>query len=198
MRNTVFDNKDWNFSYIPPYHQNQFGAALGFPIIKNKLFFFGDVEANRIATIDTTNTFTVPTAKMRTGDFSDLNLTSYTGLAKPVVLYEPNSTTPVPGNRYDQDPNVHLNAAALKILSLFPCPNANGLTGATSNCQVSRPLVDNTFQYDARVDWNASAKDQAFGRLSGSIEKEYHTPPLGPILDGGPFNDSGPSLLYRL
>jgi hypothetical protein len=193
LRNTSLDNKDWNFTYIPPYHQNQFGAALGFPIFKNKLFFFGDVEANRIATIDTTNTFTVPTAKERTGDFSDLNLTSYTGLAKPVTLYEPNSTTPVPGNRYDLDPNVHLDAAALKILSLFPCPNANGSTSAVNNCQVSRPLVDNTFQYDTRVDWNASAKDQAFARLSGSIEKEYHTPPLGPILDGGPFNDSGPS-----
>lgn len=192
LRNTVLDNQDWNFTSIPAYHQNQFGAALGLPIFKNKLFFFGDVEANRIATIDTQNTFTVPTAKMRTGDFSDLLNSGYTGAA-PVQLYEPNTHTPITGNRLDLDPSVKLDPVSLRILSLFPCPTASGATRAQSNCQVSRPLSDNTFQYDLRVDWNAGPKDQAFVRFSGSVEKEYHTPPLGPILDGGPFNDSGPS-----
>ncbi len=46
---TVFDAKDWNALTIPPYNENQFGATLGFPIWKNKLFYFGDLEANRIA-----------------------------------------------------------------------------------------------------------------------------------------------------
>ena len=192
VRNTVFDNKDWNFTYVPPYHQNQFGAALGLPILKNKLFFFGDVEANRIASVDTQNTFTVPTAKMRTGDFSDLLNTAYTG-AGAVQLYEPNTHNVIPNNRLDLDPNVRLDPISLRILALFPCPTASAAHVASGNCLVNRPLTDNTFQYDARIDWNASPKDQAFVRFSAAIEKEYHTPPLGPLLDGGPFNDSGPS-----
>src|SRR5208282_2012283 len=47
FRNNALDARDWNASSVPDYHQNQFGATLGFPIIKNKLFFFGDLEANR-------------------------------------------------------------------------------------------------------------------------------------------------------
>src|SRR5580698_3257703 len=69
VRNTVFDAKDWNALTIPPYNENQFGATLGFPIWKNKLFYFGDTEANRIA-FSNPGTYTVPTALMRQGNFS--------------------------------------------------------------------------------------------------------------------------------
>ncbi len=50
IRNDAFDVREFfqGASPVPKYRQNQFGATLGFPIIKDKLFFFGDVEANRI------------------------------------------------------------------------------------------------------------------------------------------------------
>ena len=48
VRNTKLDAQDWDAASIPPYHQNQFGATLGVPLIKNKLFYFGDIEATRI------------------------------------------------------------------------------------------------------------------------------------------------------
>jgi hypothetical protein len=69
VRNTNLDAKNWNALTNPPYHQNQFGATLGLPIIKNKLFYFGDVEANRIS-IGQTNILSVPTPLMRQGNFS--------------------------------------------------------------------------------------------------------------------------------
>jgi hypothetical protein len=64
------------FSFGTPeanYHRNQFGATIGGPILKDKLFLFFDYQGlretipNGGATINT-----VPTAKMRTGDFSEL------------------------------------------------------------------------------------------------------------------------------
>jgi hypothetical protein len=64
------------FAYPTPeanYHRNQFGGTIGLPILKDKLFIFGDYQGlrenipNGGATINT-----VPTAKMRTGDFSEL------------------------------------------------------------------------------------------------------------------------------
>lgn len=48
FRNDVLDSRDYFAQSVPKYRQNQFGATLGFPILRDKLFFFGDVEANRI------------------------------------------------------------------------------------------------------------------------------------------------------
>lgn len=191
VRNTALNAKDWTFSSVPPYHQNQFGATLGLPIIKNKLFFFSDFENNRISATDPANLVTVPTAKMRTGDFSDLLDTSYTG-SKAIQLFEPGTNVQIPGNRLDLDPNVKLDAVALKILGLYPCPNVTKAAGLQKNCPVNRPVTDNTFTYDARMDWNIGSKDQVFASFSSSNRVAFHTPPLGPILDGGAFYDTGP------
>lgn len=90
FRNTNLDSKDWDATTIPPYHQNQFGATAGLPLWKNHLFFFGDMEVNRIS-IANPETTTVPTALMRNGDFSELLSTSLNNQGVPVQLYEPNS-----------------------------------------------------------------------------------------------------------
>ena len=69
VRNTAFDIKEWNPSKVQPaapYHQNQFGATLGGPFWRSKLFFFGDAQANRI-TYNEPGTYTVPTAKHAPG-----------------------------------------------------------------------------------------------------------------------------------
>ena len=71
VRNTAFDARDWNATSVPAYHENQFGAAVGLPILRNKLFLFADVQANRIAYTGVTIT-TVPSLLERTGNFSEL------------------------------------------------------------------------------------------------------------------------------
>lgn len=74
VRNDVFDAKnffDSSSSPIPPFHQNQFGGSLGGPAQKNKTFFFLSYEGQRVRK-SLTQTFSVPTAAMRTGAFSGL------------------------------------------------------------------------------------------------------------------------------
>jgi len=93
-RNDILDARDYFATSVPKYRQNQFGATLGFPIIKDKLFFFGDVEANRILFAAPSVTTTVPTPLMRQGNFSELLNTNLTGSAQPVQLYQPNSANP--------------------------------------------------------------------------------------------------------
>ena len=54
-----------------PFRRNQFGGAVGGPILKHKLFFFGDYQGTLVYTSSPQFT-TAPTAKMLTGDFSEL------------------------------------------------------------------------------------------------------------------------------
>jgi hypothetical protein len=188
-RNNDLDARDWDALSVPDYHENQFGATLGFPIIKNKLFFFGDLEANRIVFAQT-STNTVPTALMRTGDFSELLSPSLTGTPTGIQLYQPNTSTPIPNNQLNLDPSVTLNQTALRILNLYPVANT-GAGALQNNYIASATAVDNTFQFDTRMDWNASSKDQAFFRFSLLNEPSNRPGPLGPVLDGGSFSNDG-------
>ena len=213
IRNDAFDVREYfqGKSPIAKYRQNQFGATLGAPILKNRLFFFGDVEANRIVFGQTNSGLSVPTIKERTGDFSELlnpalsgrslndttMINSATGKLFPASgqIFVPNAaangTTPVAGNRLDQQAGVTLSPVALKLLSLFPVPN-QGAPGQTFNNYTNQSnVVDNTFQWDVRADWNISSKDQAFGRYSYNHEPSTHPAPFGSILDGGGFGNTG-------
>ena len=192
FRNTVLDARDFDALSVPKYNQNQFGATLGFPILRNKLFFFGDGEDNRVV-FGQTSTETVPTARMRNGDFSELLNTGLTGLAQPVQLYEPNSggTQKVQCNGQN---NVYcvaqIDAVAQRILNLYPLPNTNG--GLTyNNYIVTTNSVDNRWSWDTRMDLNLSAKDQMFARYSYLNERSSFPPPLGSILDGGSYGADG-------
>lgn len=194
VRNDAFDIHEWQATgnVVPKYRQNQFGATLGFPIFRNKLFFFGDVEANRIIFGETHTNLSVPTALMRHGDFSDLLTASHNSSGAAVTLYEPNTaangTTVMPNNTLTSN---QIDAVALNLMNLYPQPNTGGAGQTYNNYNVQASAQDNTWQWDSRMDWNISAKDQIFARFSYVHDPAYHTPPLGTILDGGSFGDSG-------
>ncbi len=193
LRNTAFDAHDWNNEAlpVPAYHENQFGATLGLPILRNKIFFFGDVQANRIV-FDETTYESVPTALERAGNFSELSSTTLSGQSNPIQLYQqtPNAApVPISGNNLANS-SLTINPLAQKLLNLYPLPNTNN-GKLYSNYVVSRPARDNTFQWDTRADWNIGAKDNAYSRFSYWHEPGYRTPPLGAVLDGGGFGDDG-------
>jgi outer membrane receptor protein involved in Fe transport len=184
-RNNILDARDFDALTIPEFRQNLFGATLGLPIIKNRLFFFGDVQANRIAA-GQPYTQSVPTALERQGNFSELLNPALTGESKPVLLYEPNSggTKPLACNgQQNVFCQTQIDPVAQKVLSLYPLPNANGGKTFANNVQnLSQP--ENTFQWDVRVDYNITQKDQAFARFSYNNAMGNYAGPLGPTLDG--------------
>jgi hypothetical protein len=189
VRNTSLDAQNWNALTVPPYHQNQFGATLGFPIWRNKVFYFGDIEANRIS-IGQTNVLSTPTALMRQGNFSELLNTNLTGQSQPVTLYQPNSGDPARPLVCNGQANVfctgQTNLIAQKILNMYPAPNANG--GKTySNLVENVAKTDNTVQWDQRLDWNVSSRDQTYARYSYLHDIIRNALPLGPILDGSGY-----------
>ena len=204
VRNTAFDVNTWYPTGAQPastYHDNQFGATLGGPILKNKLFFFGDAQATRIAYAEP-GTYTVPTALMRTGNLSELLSPSLTsdGNAHPVYYQDPSGATApmaVPNNDLSSfGPTMSiLNPTALKVLTEYPAPNVNG-ANTYNNYYNTRPVLDNTFQWDARMDYNLSSRDTAYSRYSYGNEVGQNAPPLGNILDGGGFGDDGKQKNY--
>jgi hypothetical protein len=170
-RNDVLNARDFNALTVPKFRENLFGATLGMPFIKNKLFFFGDAQANRVVAAQAF-TQSVPTDLERKGDFSELLNPSLTSNGAKVTLYEPNTAANTGGATpmvCDNQPNVlcasQIDTVAQTLLKMYPEPNANN--GATySNNVINLSQPQDTFQWDTRVDWNISAKDQAFARFS--------------------------------
>jgi hypothetical protein len=188
------------------YHQNQFGATLGGPIWRDKAFFFADGQGTRISSyVPASPNNTVPTDLERAGNFTEmLNPANTTGLGS-IALYLPGGdSTPsvgaaeLPGTppRYLECNNVQNvicspDSVAEAVLKLFPEPN-QGATSQVFNNYTIPPsaATNNTTQYDVRVDYNFSQKDQMFGRYSFDDNPRYYAPPLG-TLDGGSFGTSG-------
>ena len=72
LRNDDLDSRQFFDASEPPLRQNQFGFSVGGPIIKNKMFFFGDYQGLDIHSSSTTIR-SVPTAALRAGNFSGLS-----------------------------------------------------------------------------------------------------------------------------
>ena len=76
FRNDVLDSADWFEDNAGikkgELRQNQFGGAIGGPIVKNKLFYFGDYEGLRRVQGNTQSGVSVPTVAERNSNFTNL------------------------------------------------------------------------------------------------------------------------------
>ena len=127
----------------PRDRQNNFGGNAGGPIYipkifngRNKAFFFSNYEGYRFKRTEIAD-ITIPTMKMRSGDFSELLtdpyvLGSQSGLGKPVQIYDPTappvSRSPIPGNRIDLYENgALLDPVGLALIRAYPKPTSEGV-----------------------------------------------------------------------
>lgn len=163
LRNDMFDARDFfakaGVSAKPEYRQNVFGGSVGGPIIKNKTFFFWNVEGNR--TIQgQTQSVNVPTAfeEANPGNFSDIFI-----CGQP-----PSAATCAPGPIV---PAGSINSVALNYFKLYPAPNIfrpenPDFPQGTDYFYTS---VFNKTQYststDGRIDHRFSDKDSIFIRF---------------------------------
>jgi len=167
IRNSEVDARPALAPSISPFRRNQFGATLGAPIVKNKLFVFGDYQGFRQATPVGVDLASVPTALMRKGDFSELLNPAVSGLSQPYVIKDLQTGQPFSGNAI---PAPLQNPAGLKYLNAYPMPNLPGKV--QQNWVIQRQQVQNFDDFDIRTDWNVTQNDRMFARFSYAQDGE--------------------------
>ncbi len=145
----------------PKLVSNEFGATLGGPIKKNKLFYFMSYEANYNR--EFAGRFgTVPTAAMKRGDMSE----------SPRQIFDPltgaadgSGRTAFPNN---QVPTGRISPIVRKLADLTPLPNVPGLltTFNPDNYFASASYIFDRHRGDTKVNWAATPKLNIFGRFS--------------------------------
>lgn len=154
VRNNQMEARNY-FSSVPPgpYHQNQFGVSLGGPILKNKLFYFGNYEGYRQNQSAFVGAFT-PTQAMFGGDFSDVS----------TPIYDPETYDPTTGQRQqfpqNKIPTMRLNKTALGLLAFY-LPGSS-LTDTPNNVGGTPATTLDSDQFTGRVDYNLNEKNQFF------------------------------------
>ncbi len=141
------------------------GGTVGGPIRRNKLFYFGSWERNSERQ-GFFSQYTVPTAKMRAGDFSEV-----LALNSAFRIYDPSTGTSDGRNRTFFDdavlPANRISDIALKIQSRYPAPNAAGTNnGLQNNLLVPRQPTADRDNYDAKVNWNRTPQHQIWAKFS--------------------------------
>lgn len=145
----------------PDFDNKDYGLTAGGPIFRDHTFFFASYHGlkNSIP-VEAGNYVTVPTAKMRNGDFSELLDTSVSGLSQKVIIYDPNTGIPFPGNII---PTSMIDPVGKAYLNVFPLPTRSGVT---RNYLTHRQKRSTYNDFDAKVDQTFTAADQFF--LTGS------------------------------
>ena len=187
------------------YHRNQFGATIGGPFWKNKLFFFADTQATLISSYVDGEPEQHGADSRRCGMATSPSCwiqPTRTAMARFRCIWRVAIQPPTAGGTENPNgpqryltcngvqnvicPN-QINPVAQRILNLFPAPNQGGPHQAFQNYTIPpSAATNNTTQYDLRLDFNPTSKDQAFGRYSYSNNPSDSQPPFG-ILDGGGF-----------
>jgi hypothetical protein len=199
-----------------PYQQNQFGATLGGPIIKNRTFFFGDYEGLRVRQA-TPFLELIPTPAEVAGNFSSLLDTSivtgtdcngqntYAGEIFNTRLTQALSPTtfcgiPIGGYSGGFPTNVFpsVDPLAAALSAYWPTPNTTASANNGGNNFFSDPhRQESRNNFDIRIDHKINDKDNAFGRFSYENQPSFIPSPFNNLLDGGGFFDGNEDNSYR-
>jgi hypothetical protein len=135
------------------------GFTLGGPIVRNKLFFFGDYQR----TIDNSGYVvraTVPTVRMRNGDFGEVSSRIYDPLTGNV---DGSGRVPFANNQIPQD---RISPIARSLLAFVPEPNIPGAPLGQNNYQKAQTREKTTDGFDAKINYSMNDQDQMSYRVS--------------------------------
>ena len=173
LRNSALDANSWvrnaantfDSTRPAPFRFNQPGFSLGGPVTipgkfntkRDKLFFFVAEEWISFRQ-EKTGTAIVPSAAMRTGNFSELLNAANPFFRRAISVRDPLNNTPFPNNVI---PNSRLSANGMGLLRAYPLPTAGFQQGA-SNWIDSQPNPRDIRKDTVRVDYMLGATRLSF------------------------------------
>jgi hypothetical protein len=179
LRNTDLNAVGFQFTvpavfYKPTLQRNQFGATIGGPIIKNKLFFFGDYEGFR-QLYHYLNFDSIPSVAERGG-------------VLPSSVFNPVTQTLYPAGTVI--PISQINPFAAKVLNDLPAPTAPGVA---NNLESLLEVKDFSDKYDAKLDYQINSKMNGFLRFSQRKDIQYYQPDIS-----GPSGGNGNGFIHAI
>lgn len=145
LRNDAFDARSFFAARVSKLRYNQFGAAVGGPILRNKAFFFGSYQGYRSPTERLASSAFPPTQAEREGNFA-----STIGQAPRDPL---NNNQPFPGSVI---PRARFDSVSLKLLERIPLPNQSD-----GRFLAQVPISDRGNMYLGRVDYDFNPSDRS-------------------------------------
>jgi hypothetical protein len=130
---------------VPKLRRNQFGGAVGGPIIKNRTFFFGSFQGTPVRSDRIYNSTVVSQAMLR-GDFS--------ALSKQII--DPQTGRPFPGNII---PENRFSSASKFFFPYLLLPNS-----PDGRFRAVAPTRNDTYEYVARIDHQITDNQRIYGR----------------------------------
>lgn len=199
LRNNVLDSKGYFATEAPTEKQNEFGFKLGGPVYipkiydgRDKTFFFTNFNWFRFRGGTSNSLTTLPTAAMKTGDFSSLLNPSITFGINPCdgstivagQIFDPNTTqvvggqtcrTAFPGNVI---PGSRLSPLSAQYLGLMPTATSDAPINNTLVAVPSAPQNNLVYLFKADHSFNRSVT------FHGSYYKGKYNTPTSPVISG--------------
>lgn len=166
----------------PDHARDQYGFSIGGPIVKNKTFFFGDIE--KVRDNEPQNIVaSVPTPAERTGDFS----ATQNPIFDPIICQPNCQSRPQvgsqPGGTLNVIPTGEIDPVGQKMINLYPLPN---LPGEFNNFRKNVLQHADDYQFDIKLDHQISSAQRFSGRYS-RLGSNFSIPTV--LGDGDTFQD---------
>jgi hypothetical protein len=195
FRNDVLNANSWSNNFHTtsgawtPLHKdrlrwNMFGATLGGPVLKNKLFFFVDYQGQRFDIPSSSGANNVFTTAERSGDFGAVCAAGFSAggvCTGPGQLYNPcvsfaapcTPSSPAAAVRspfpFNKIPAAMISPVAANLFASSLYPSAIG-TGLQQNAVNTTTSAFNVDQGDIKVDYKATDKDNISGRFTRAYQ----------------------------
>lgn len=206
FQNTALNAASYAFGTgaVPAIHYNNFGVAVGGPILRNKLFFFFDYDKTINNGAASTSFYTVPDQALMSGDFTAPGLPTLYDPTTQTIQQTGTYTYNTPDGSFTQTcpcairksfaeeygngnriPSAMMSAVAQKIQSYFPKPN-NPPTSISSGIAVNNftftvPNSTPFTKYFGRLDWDITPSNRLTISETSSDNPAKYLSPVCPI-----------------
>lgn len=145
LQNDKLNARNTYATSVPKLRRNQFGAALGGPVFRNRTFFFANFQGTPVRSNKIYNS-TVPSEAMLKRDFSALD----------TPIMDPVSGKPFDGNIIPRD---RISSASKFFFPYLLQPNSSD-----GRFRAVAPIADTTYEGTLRVDQQLTSNQRIYGR----------------------------------